>query len=574
MKLVKLLLLFLTCSTVCAAPSLKVTISGVKDKAIRDNVEAYLLIMAEQKKSIQNEDYIRYLAEAGVEQAKRALEPFGYYLSTVKLDLAETPKQWTAKYSLTLGEPVKVGDVDVRIAGDGKDDRALKDVVAEFPLKTGDRLRQAPYEAFKGKVMTAAATHGYFDGKFATKQIKLNDELDRADITLVYESGTRYRFGEATFEQDILVEDLPKRYATFEQGEPFDTQKIADTQRDLYNSEYFKLIKVDTPADKGSKTVPVNFVLTKNKNKKYKFSLGYGTDTGFRAGFDFDWRWVHRYGHKLKTRSFVSEKQIDLSADYIIPGRKPATDNYKIFGNYHRDMDAGDVDAYRYTFGGAYEDQVGKLHREFGVKYQYEDFHIGSDRGSTTLIAPYVGLTYRSVDKPLNVFDGLVLNTEMTGASESLGSTISFYQAVVRGYGIKRFGEHKGLVRAAVGRTWTDDFHKLPPSYRFFSGGDRTIRGYAFNSVGERDAKSANLGGDKMVWLSGEYEYFFDKDMSSAVFVDAGDVWANEEFKLRIGAGLGFRYYSPIGPIKIDAAHGLNYPGDGLRFHLSIGPEL
>ncbi|PID64085.1 MAG: hypothetical protein CR963_01305, partial [Gammaproteobacteria bacterium] len=341
----------------------------------------------------------------------------------------------------------------------------------------------------------------------------------------------------------------------YEPGEVYSSTSVANVQRDLYNSNYVKMIDIDSTPVTADKNVPVTFTLTPKKNKKHMFAIGYGTDTGVRAKYEFDWRWVNRRGHQLIANAFVAQIEQSAGVEYHIPADKPATDYYKLFANVDRKKD-DDTDSLLWNLGGAYHDQQGNWQREFGIKWQQEDFTLGDDSGNIGLLTPYAKMTYRKADDFLNISRGLMLSGELTGAHDALLSDVSFLQAVARAKVVRKFGAvNKVTLSAAVGRTWVDDFHQLPAAYRFFTGGDKTVRGYKFEDIGDRDTGNTNIGGDKMYYISAEYEYFFRDSMAAAVFVDAGDAYSSDSATLKVGAGVGFHYYSPVGPIRIDIAH-------------------
>lgn len=554
-------------------PTLSVNISGL-DAELKKNAEAFLDIWDERGKAIKNPSYIRFLSQSGGEQIKQALQPFGYYVSQVETTLDEQPTSWTVNYQVQTGEPVRISKTNVSIEGEGKDNPEFQQLLAAYPLKTGDVLLQEKYTAFKNDLTALATTEGYFDADFSNKKIILSDDLQKAEIILTYDTGKRYTFAEVSIKQDILDQDVFERYQTFEPGELYSTTAIADLQRDLYNSGYVKTIDVSATPDRQKHNVPVELAITPKKRKKHRFAIGYGSDDGVHLRYDFDWRWVNRRGHSFSSNLFASQELQEAGAQYRIPGRHPATDYYKLFANVKRDH-SGDIEATSWSLGGGYVDQKGNLTREFGIEWQQEDFTIGNDSGNIGLLTPYARLTYRKVDNVLETNDGLLLETWFTGAHEAALSDITMLQARARAKYIKRLSEpHKITLTAAAGRTWTDDFHQLPPSYRFFSGGDKTIRGYRYEIIGDRDSSGDVIGGDKMFYGSAEYEYFFKPKMAAAVFVDAGDAYATGSANLKIGAGVGFHYYSPIGPIKVDVAHGVTDPGSTVRLHLSIGPDL
>lgn len=561
-------------SSANSGPALTVSINGLNDETLLANAKAFLEIDKENGQVIKNRSYLQFLSEAGVEQIQQSLQPFGYYLATVDMQRDEGEKAWKVTYNVTLGKPVTVKHIDVTIAGEGKSQQEFKLLVADYPLKIGETLRQQRYTAFKDDLLALATTDGYFEGKFTQKQIILSDDLEKADIVVAYDTGKRYVFGKTTFTQDFLDDDVFQRFVTYQDGAAYSSKSIADVQRDLYNSNYVKMIDVTAEPVAKDKNVPVNFAITPKKNKKHTFAFGYGTDTGIRAKYDFDRRWVNRRGHQFKANVYAAQEKQSLGAEYRIPAARPATDYYKFFANAKRDV-SGSKDSLLWNLGAAYHDQHGNWVREVGIKWQQEDFTLGNDSGNVGLLTPYASLTYRKVDNPLNISRGLLLSASVAGAHKSALSDVSFLQAVARAKVVRRFGKvNKVSLSGGVGRTWVSDFHQLPADYRFFTGGDKTIRGYRFESIGERDSSNTNIGGNKMYYMSAEYEYFFRKDMAAAVFVDAGDSYAENSAKLKIGAGVGFHYYSPIGPIKVDIAHGFDEPGDDIRLHLNIGPSM
>lgn len=556
-------------------PTLAVTLNGLEDKIQRQNAELFLEVYAERAKTIRNPPYIRYLIKRGETQIKEALQPFGYYLTEVKTTFVENPSEWQVTYNVVLGKPVKVNELEIGLQGEGENHSEFVDLINDYPLKTGDVLEQEKYKSFKSKLQAAATMDGYFDADFARKQILMADDYQSADIHLSYQTGTRYAFGEITLTQDFLDQDVIDRYKTFQPGEPYSSASIADLQRDLYNSEYIKVIDVTAKPVKDKKVVPVDLKLTPKKNKKHTFGIGYGTDTGVRGKYDFHWRWVNRRGHSFKYKLFVSEKAVDTGVLYQVPGQHPATDNYQLFANYKQLLDESEQSSKLWNIGGAYRDQKGHLTREIGIKWQQEDFSIGNDSGNVGLLSPYVRLTYRKKDDPLTINDGTYVQGYFTATDDSLLSDLSLFQAIVNAKYIKRFKDvNRITVSGAAGKTWTKDFHQLPASYRFFTGGDRTIRGYRFESIGDRDSSGKVIGGDTMFYASAEYEYFFNDDMAVAAFVDAGDAYSADSADVKVGAGVGFHYYSPIGPIKVEIGHGFDKPGDTARLHLSIGPEF
>src|SRR6185369_6353017 len=143
---------------------------------------------------------------------------------------------------------------------------------------------------------------------------------------------------------------------------------------------------------------------------------------------------------------------------------------------------------------------------------------------------------------------------DVRAADKSVLSNATFFQAIARGKFIQSFGEERFrlITRADLGYTVTNDFHDLPPTVRFFAGGDQSVRGYSYQGIGPRDALGRVLGGKALEVASAELEYRFLQKWGVAAFYDTGT--ANDKFggQLKVGTGVGVRWMSPIGLIRLD----------------------
>jgi translocation and assembly module TamA len=166
-------------------------------------------------------------------------------------------------------------------------------------------------------------------------------------------------------------------------------------------------------------------------------------------------------------------------------------------------------------------------------------------------------------------------------------SDTSFTQVTADGKYIFPAGRRQRvLMRLSLGTIVVDDFNQLPPELRFFAGGDRSIRGFGYQELGavrgllpgetEEDTPRRDrvIGGTKLAVASIEYERYFLRDWGAAVFVDGGDAW-RAGFNLNIGAGVGVRWRSPVGVVRLDVGKPVKSDlADAIQFHISIGPDL
>jgi len=132
----------------------------------------------------------------------------------------------------------------------------------------------------------------------------------------------------------------------------------------------------------------------------------------------------------------------------------------------------------------------------------------------------------------------------------------------------------KFIGRTELGATLVDQFDKLPPTYRFYAGGINSIRGYDYKELGPKDSEGNVIGGKFLTVLSLEYEKAVFDDWGVAAFIDSGNAYNPDNLLLKTGAGLGVRWYSPFGPVRIDFAMPLNESNSSFQIHFAAGARL
>jgi translocation and assembly module TamA len=556
------------------AATLAVAVSGVED-ALLNNVLAFLEINELNGKPAPAESRLRWLHDRAPEQIRQALQPFGYYQPQIKADLQQQNQGWLASYAIERGPPLRIAAVDVQVLGEGAKDEAYRKILADPPLRKDQTLLQPTYEKFKQDLQWIATERGYFDAKLAVSEIRVNLEDNTAAIKLHFDTGKRYQFGQITFPDDTLAPEFLRRYLDFQTGDPYDVNNLLTLQSDLIGSEFFDQVEVDAPLDKAADyTIPVDVNLVPRKANKYIFGLGYGTDTGVRGKAGIERRWINRWGHHSRGELQASQIKYSLGGEYVIPGADPRTDQYSLRASLAAEL--SDVKETQTARLGVSKKQQGESWLSImSLEYLWESFSFDGDEETTALLIPSISLSRIQPQGQLFVEQGNRIGLELRGAYSGLLSDISFVQAALRTKWIWPLGPRGRLItRADAGSTWTSDFDRLPASLRFFAGGDNSVRGYSLDSIGPRDADDNVVGGKNLLVGSLEYEHRILEKWGVAAFVDSGDVFDTEVPEFKTGVGFGLRWLSPVGPVRVDLASGLDEPGDAVRLHLSIGPDL
>jgi len=542
-------------------------------KSLRNNIRHYLSILDESCKApMWRLRALMGTSEGEIEAAGQAL---GYYDMTYETQLNPGEKCWSLTLKLTPGAAVKVTELRLEVVGPGAADPIFKPLFDGPGIKRGDRLNHGKYEKLKTRFGNLAAVHGYFDGQFALARVEVNRREKSAQIALVFDTGPRYKIGAIRLKHDILSDDFLNRYLNIHPGDDYDAEKLLDLKNDFNGSNYFSSA-IASPnlqqLDQGQ--VPIDISLDTRKRRAYSVGAGVATDTGPRLLFGYEDRYFNERGHKLNADFSVAQKYTSAELVYTIPMTKPAREFLKLYSGYEREL-ADSLETRKNTLGTSYSFyQTNRWLQTYALNYERERSFIGDNPGfDTGLIIPSLTMTRTQTDGNPYTQYGWSLIAKISGSPESLGSDLSFAQFYGRAKYVQGFGFGRLLWRTEFGATKIADFEMLPASVRFFAGGDQSVRGYSYKSLGP-EVDGEVIGGSNLLVNSLELDHRLkDSNWVVAAFVDAGNASNTSQFNLAYGTGLGVRWISPIGPIRVDVAKALD--GDkGWALHISMGPDL
>ncbi|KFI23771.1 membrane protein [Nitrosococcus oceani] len=571
-----LLLFFVKIGAAWSQVYLETEVEGVKGEAL-ENVMAYLSIAHQKEDAQLAEGVIRRLHGKAEDEIKTALAVYGYYQPRIEAELQQHPKRWLAHYRIDPGPRMRVGEVDLTVTGGGAEDSAFQALQQNFPIKEGEFLNQTHYEQGKSALQRLAAERGYFQANFTQQVLRINLETYSARAILRFDTGPRYQFGPVTFTETVLRPQLLTRYVPFQEGEFYQSSKVVELQTALVDSDYFAVVEVEPrPQQAAELKVPISVYLQAEKRNRYSVGVGFGTNTGPRLNLGWKNRYVNRYGHRFSFALNTSKINQTLDSSYIIPIGDPRTDQVRIASSIGR-RSTVTSNSHIALFGARrIVARPGGWQETLFLDYRWEDFDVGGDSGLAKLLIPGISWFRRQADDPVYPQRGNRLSLELQGAAQELLSNNTFLQLTLQGKIIRRLGRRSRLlVRGDAGATWVSDFANLPPSVRYFAGGDQSVRGYAFSSLGATNERGRVIGGKNILVGSVEYEYRFLDKWAAAAFYDAGNAFNNfSSLEVQQGAGVGVRWISPVGPIRVDFAFALSKSGTPFRLHVNLGPDL
>jgi translocation and assembly module TamA len=445
------------------------------------------------------------------------------------------------------------------------------------------------YEAAKKNLLALTLRYGYFDAELVQHELRISENLETVAVSLVLESGPRFKFGEISMDwqgQPMRIRDkVLKPFIQVVQGDDYDADKLGGTQSALQTTPYFSSVEVRADFENSStQEVPIVIGLREQKRHAYNFAVGAGTDTGVRASVGYENRRLNKRGHHFNGRLGTSDIRQTAILNYRIPLPRAKRDSLNFFAS----LEEEDNDFRTFSvskLGTELSREWGTSMLNVGLTASREKFFFGEVEQTIDLILPSVGWQKVVSDNPYSPTRGWSASATLRGASESLGSDIDLLQLIVDGKAIVPFGKGRLLLRVKAAGSDVADSTELPASLGFLTGGDRSIRGYRYESIGvpanqlSSVAQSFDVDGDEITvgrhLLVGsiEYEHPLKKGFAVATFLDAGDAF-NNEIDLKRGVGAGLRWRLPFGALKLDLASALDRDGTPLRLHLSFGTDL
>ncbi len=536
------------------------------------NAYNWLGFVAEHQRGRLDYARLKTLHDGAAKSIEKALQPYGYYEPEIVTELRGGPKDYFARYRVSAGTPVRWSEPDIVLEGAGSGELAA---ISDYAPQPGRRLRHAEYDALKTRALNTLREAGYLDVRTTRAELRVDTAKHLAVPALTFDTGPRWHFGEVRFTGSDKVDlEVLRRYLRFVPGDAFSPQKLLDSQFALSDLDYYRDVQIEPLRDEAEgDRIPVLITLTDNKARRDDYGVGYGTDTGARVTAATEFRRLNSRGHKLRLAVRASQKLSGASAEYRIPfGTAPG--EYLSFSGAGEQENLAFGSSRDFRLGAALNRNHGDWKRIYYLRLHRSifDFTEGEDN-AVSLLTPGLSLSRQWLDDPAYARRGLSIFLDTHGAQAGLLSDASFLQARTVAKGALPFGKRGRILgRVEFGATSVKGFTDLPPDERFFAGGDQSVRGYGYQSIGAgRDDNGGTIGGRYLNVFSIEVEQAFrESPWGVAVFVDAGGIGDAPNPRLEYGVGAGARYRAPFGSLQIDLAHPLKAGESPVRLHIGV----
>jgi translocation and assembly module TamA len=538
-------------------------------------------LAAVNTETVENIDDLRLRARI-INAITQGLRPLGYYQPEIEFlppdPHVTQPERLVVKVS--PGMPIKIAGIHVEILGEGRKDSDLVRLEKKSLPAMGSVLNHADYDDFKKALSGVALRKGYFDAQLRKSQLGVLESQHQAFWDIVFDTGPRYRFGATHFSGSQIRQDYLQQLVPFHEGDEYDAGSLAEFNRRLAATNWFNSAVVSPDFSHGTtdKILPLNAVLSPRSQNSLETGVGYSTDVGPRVTTSWKKPWVNSRGQSLESSLSLSAPEQSLDFSYKVPLLVSPIEQYYLFQAGFKREDLNDTQSDSSTLNVARYWQLSDgWQRAVNLRWGLDHFTQALVTNTTMLIYP--GITFNRARQRggLMPFWGDSQRYSLDVSDTSWGSDVNFFVIQAQNVWIRSWNKkHRFVMRTNLGWIETDNFDKVPPSLRFFAGGDRSIRGYSYKSISPRDADDKLTGASKLATASLEYQYNITGKWWSAVFVDSGEAVNNiRDSNIKTGSGIGVRWASPIGPVKFDIAMPV---GDsdhrGLQFYIGLGPEL
>jgi translocation and assembly module TamA len=552
------------------------------DELLRSNLDLSRLRSAEPV----TETELQRLVAAAPAQARSLLETEGYFDATVTV-AREPGDPPVVRLGVTPGPRTRVERLTFEVQSDleraaaGGDAQALaliERLRRGWPLNPGEPFRNPVWSAAKNTTLGQLRSAGYAAATWSGTGAQVDARTHLARLFLVADSGPLFRTGELVIEGlDKQDEVTVRNLAGFGPGAPASETLLLDYQERLQSSGLFDraTVSFEPDPDKAA-AVPVLVSLHEQKLQQATVGVGISADTGPRVTLDH----FHRrpFGQRATARNKVEVARLRQAWEGEFSSQAlPRFYRNLVGGSVERlESDTDTVTSVRARVGRTKESP--RIERLAFAEVERATVRTATTRTQADAVSINYHGIWRDVDSVLLPTNGqaIALQGGLGRASSSAAPPGPFVRTYARYQLWRPLGSWYGQARIELGRVFVSDQVQVPDPQLFRAGGDDSVRGYGYRSLGSVNVDGSVRSGRVLFTTSLEIARPLTPRLPAlwwAAFVDAGDA-ADRTGDLRpaVGVGLGLRYRSPIGPLRVDGAWGER--NGKFRLHLSVGVAL
>ena len=480
---------------------------------------------------------------------------FGFYKAKINSEIKDNK----AIFDIKRNEEIKISSIKI--------DDEYKNIIE---LKEQEQFKSQNFTNSKRNLIKYLNQNSYAKADIDAKAY-VDLDLYKVDIEYKVIKNNPQYFGDISIENSANInKEFLEKNIVFKKGDRYSTNLIDKTYENLYNFGVYKSISIEEDMERSDDTIPINLKLVQGDYREITYGLGYDTDTKFRAKAQY------------KNENFLGNLK------QLVVGAKANSEGYELYNNFYNpyfiddDISFSNDIAYSNKNYKSYSEKKIEERLTFSKKFWEIEHNAGvllehstikSDldlykSGSYLLNSLFYEAIFDKRDDILNPKNGYFLSFYIENGTKLILSEIDYIKIKTEFRYIKTVDRFTSSFKTTFGTINKD----LPIFKHFFAGGDYSNRGYSLDEVGEKDSNNKPYGGLSMIDSSLEFEYAINKDLGIVTFFDSTMLSLKENKfndKFYNSFGFGARYYTPIGPLRVDFGFPIN--DGGFVFHIGIG---
>jgi len=535
---------------------------------------------------------LRRLVAAAPEQARALLEAEGYFNADVRVSMTDEVEGQPQvirimvvpgpKATIDKVQMVFEGELDNRLGNSDAQAQALVDqLAADWSLGRGQAFRQALWTQAKNTTLATLRSQGYVTATWSGTSATVDAQANTARLFLVADSGPAFSYGELQVEGlKHQPESAIRNLMSFRVGDPYRERQVLDFQERVQKLNLFESVFVNVSDDPAqASATPVTVKVRELPLQQATLGAGVSSDTGPRVSVEHLHRLLWGYPVQAKSKVQLGRDESLVQSD-LTSHPRPGGKRWLGAFQFARQIDDDNAVTLSGRVRAGQSDEGERLERVLFAEYQRAQVTSDggikiSDASALTVMQQWL---WRDVDSVILPTAGLTANVQVGGGRSYLTLDDSGWFGRVHGrvtWYRPLPGQWYATVRGELGHVLANERVGVPDTLLFRAGGDESVRGYGYRTLGV-ESEGVTLGGRALMTGSVEVArpvWSRFPSLWGALFVDAGDAALDfNALKPRLGYGAGVRWRSPVGPLRLDAAYGHDI--QEFRLHFSVGVVL
>lgn len=546
-------------------------------------LQQFLDLSRYQDREDLNEDQFNYMVATVEEQVAELAATEGYFSPQTTVNVEQSGGKRVVNVRVEPGPRTRISEVDLTVQGPAsqRSPQQVERLIREWPLVRGEPFRQADWDEAKARSLQALRNHLYAAAEIRDSQARVYAERQQAELSVEFDSGPAFTLGPLKVKGTRRYpESIVHNVNPLKPGEPYDADRLLALQRQLQRTPYYSNAVIDIARDpENADGTPVTVSVTEFPTQRISAGVGYSTDTGASVEGRYSHNNVFGKAWVFDARAKIEQERQLGNLNLAMPPDMTGFVNAADFAYERTTLEGVDLRSLRYGLWRTRTSDT--LDLSFKLQYYSDRLELlnTTDVPDDIIVRPgdhralvaSVEWIYRKVDDFIFPRSGYIVSNYLGVAVKGLLTDETFFRATTQ---VRKFIPVRErdllILGASLGGVFSkSDNVSVPASLLFRAGGNETIRGYDYLSIGNEI--DGNVYPTRYLATGTiEYQYWFLPQWGAAVFYDIGtatDNWADKE--LFHGVGVGARWRSPVGPIRADLGYGVQR-GE-VRPHFSLG---